>query len=68
MSGLYARHRVLCQQALPEEFVQFAAPRAGAPKEMKRDRDTVFEVQEKVYVINNRPPLKSVDTVQTDRF
>jgi hypothetical protein len=68
MSRLYARHRVLCQKALPEEFVQFAAPRAGATKEMERDRDAVFEMQEKVYVIDDRPPLKSVDTVQADRF
>lgn len=68
MLGLYARHRVLCQKALPEEFVQFAAPRSRAPKQMERDRDAVFEVEEKIYVINDRPPLKSVDTVQADRF
>ncbi len=68
MLRLYARHSVLCQKALPEELVQFAAPRSRAPKQVERDRHAVLEVQKEVYVINDRPPLKSVDTVQADRF
>lgn len=61
-----ARKWILCQHALPEKFVQFTAPGARAANKLQRNGRPVFQVQQKVHVVKNGPPLEAVDVVQSN--